>query len=74
MPEWLSERSRRGELSTGDGYRPPAWLSGLTSEDEQRFAAMLGEIRAVQLPRGRGPLHGYALPLLTRVPALRAWR
>ena len=73
VPRWLSERSRRGALTTAGGYRAPPWLWGLDAREERRLAALPGvaELRALRPPRGRGALHGVLLPLASRVPLLR---
>jgi O-methyltransferase involved in polyketide biosynthesis len=74
IPRWLSAASRRGGVKAGRGYRPPPWLWGMDAAEERRLAGLhpgIGELRALRLPRGRGVLHGFVLPLLSRVPALR---
>jgi O-methyltransferase involved in polyketide biosynthesis len=73
VPEWLRARSARGGLKSGEGYQAPPWQWGIDAPEEQRIAALPGiaELRALRLPRGRGLLHGYALPLATRIPPLR---
>ena len=38
---------------------------------ERALGALVAELRALRLPRGRGPVQGFALPLAARVPALR---
>jgi O-methyltransferase involved in polyketide biosynthesis len=77
VPEWMRARSERGGMETRGGYRPPPWRWAMGAAEERRVAALAGiaELRALRLPRGRGPLHGYVLPLATRVPPLRrrAW-
>jgi O-methyltransferase involved in polyketide biosynthesis len=74
VPEWLSARSRRGDVTTGDGYQPPSWQWGMTAIEERRIGAIypgITELRPLRLPRGRGALYGLVLPLFTRVPAVR---
>ena len=76
MPRWLTTVSRRGGVKRGGegGYRPPPWLWGVDAEEERRVAALhpnLVELRALRLPRGRGVIHGWVLPLVSRIPALR---
>jgi O-methyltransferase involved in polyketide biosynthesis len=75
MPSWLSTASQRGGVKRGGGgYRPPPWLWGIDAEEERRLAGLhpnLVELRALRLPRGRGVLYGFVLPLVARVPALR---
>jgi O-methyltransferase involved in polyketide biosynthesis len=74
MPRWLSAASRRGGVKAGAGYRPPPWLWGIDAAEERRLGELHGnvaELRALRLPRGRGALHGFVVPLVSRVPALR---
>jgi O-methyltransferase involved in polyketide biosynthesis len=72
VPEWMRARSQRGSLKT-DGYQAPPWHWGMDAAEERRVAALPGvaDLRALRLPRGRGALHGYALPLAARIPQLR---
>jgi O-methyltransferase involved in polyketide biosynthesis len=75
VPEWMRARSQRGSLKT-DGYQAPPWHWGMDAAEQRRVAALPGiaELRALRLPRGRGALHGYVLPLAARIPQLRrAW-
>jgi hypothetical protein len=74
VPRWLSAASRRGVVKAGTGYRPPPWLWGIDAVEERRLAKLhrnVAELRALRLPRGRGALYGFTVPLLSRVPALR---
>ncbi len=73
VPRWLVERSRRGGLRTETGYAPPPWSWGLDRSEERRLRALphVASLTAPRLPRGRGALHGWVLPLATRVPAVR---
>lgn len=74
VPAWLAERTRRGPLKSSTGYVAPTWLWGMDAAEERRLAALdpnVVELRPLALPRGRGALHGWVLPLLARVPALR---
>jgi O-methyltransferase involved in polyketide biosynthesis len=76
VPEWMRARSERGGLQSGDGSQPPPWHWAMDAAEERRVARLPGiaELRALRLPRGRGVLHGYVLPLATRSPPLRrAW-
>jgi O-methyltransferase involved in polyketide biosynthesis len=72
VPRWLSERTQREPLGGPTGYRPPPWTWGIDSDELRRLRATprLAELRRLRLPRGRGPLFGYAVPLLGRVPGL----
>ena len=73
VPRWLVERSRRGGLRTESGYAPPAWSWGLDRGEERRLRALphVASLAALRLPRGRRAVHGWVLPLATRVPAVR---
>ncbi len=71
VPRWLAERTRRGEVVTREGYRPPPWRWSLDRAEERRLHARLDGLRAVPPPRGRGVVHGALLPLVARVPPLR---
>ena len=69
----LSERSLRGQLRGPGGYTPPPWTWGV-DDGERRFIRDLDnvtELETLRLPRGRGPLFGYLLPMLSRLPRLR---
>jgi O-methyltransferase involved in polyketide biosynthesis len=74
VPRWLSAASGRGVVKAGTRYRPPPWPWGIDAVQERRLAELhrnVAELRALRLPRGRGALHGFVVPLLSRVPALR---
>ena len=73
VPRWLVERSRRGGFRTQSGYAPPAWSWGLDRGEERRLRALphVASLAALRLPRGRRAVHGWVLPLATRVPAVR---
>jgi hypothetical protein len=74
VPEWLSKSSQRGALKTAGGYQPPPWLWSVNADEERRLASLhpnITELRALRLPRGRGTLHGFVMPILGRVPPLR---
>ena len=75
VPRWLAERSRRGKVDGGSGYRPPPWTWGLDRAERRRLARLPGieELRLLRLPRGRGVLFGAVLPLLATLPPLRGW-
>ncbi len=74
VPTWLAARSQAGRLEAGPGgYVAPPWRWGLDADEERALAAIPGvaELRALHPPRGRGPLHGLVLPLLSRLPPAR---
>ncbi|MGH8861776.1 MAG: class I SAM-dependent methyltransferase [Jatrophihabitantaceae bacterium] len=69
----LSERSMRGPLGGSGGYTPPPWTWGIDAQ-ERRFIRGLDHVAALEtlrLPRGRGPVFGYLVPVLGRLPRLR---
>jgi O-methyltransferase involved in polyketide biosynthesis len=72
VPRWLSERTQRGPLGRPGGYRPPPWTWGIDADEMDRIRATprIAELRRLHLPRGRGPLFGWAMPLLGGVPGL----
>jgi O-methyltransferase involved in polyketide biosynthesis len=72
VPRWLSERTKREPLGKPDGYRPPPWTWGVDASEIDRISATPGVAsrRTLRLPRGRGPVFGFAMPLLDRVPGL----
>jgi O-methyltransferase involved in polyketide biosynthesis len=72
VPRWLSDRTRRSQLEAGSGYRPPPWTWGVDAGEVEWIAAhpRIAELRRVRLARGRGPLFGFVLPALRRVPRL----
>ena len=71
VPRWLAERTRRGNVVTREGYRPPPWRWALDAAEERRLRERLAGLRAVPPPHGRGVVHGVLLPLVARVPPLR---
>lgn len=73
VPRWLSERSRRGALETREGYRVPTWRWGMGRAQQRQIARLPGVVglHHVGLSRGRGVLHGAALPAASRSPGVR---
>jgi O-methyltransferase involved in polyketide biosynthesis len=73
VPRWLVERSRRGGLRTETGYEPPAWSWGLDRDEENRLRRLphVAALETLHPPRGRGFVHGWALPAATRLPPVR---
>jgi hypothetical protein len=57
----------------GGGYRPPPWTWIIDRAERRRIAALPGvaDLRTVPLPRGRGAVHGFVLPLAARLPVVR---
>jgi O-methyltransferase involved in polyketide biosynthesis len=73
VPRWLAERSRQGKVGGDIGYAPPPWRWGLDAARERQLRRIPGVARLQRLrpPRGRGPLHGFTVPVLSRTPSLR---
>jgi O-methyltransferase involved in polyketide biosynthesis len=69
VPRWLSDRTQREPLGGAGDYRPPPWTWGLDTAELMRLRALPGivELRRVRVPRGRGPIFGYAAPLVRSV-------
>lgn len=81
VPRWLSDRTRREQLETKTGYRPPPWTWGVDAGEIRSIAALpgLSGLRRVRIPRGRGALFGLVMPAVGRVPriagaGLSIWR
>jgi O-methyltransferase involved in polyketide biosynthesis len=68
----LSERSMRGRLGGSGAYTPPQWTWGVDAEERRfiREQPNVAKLEALRLPR-RGPLFGYVVPVLSRLPRLR---
>jgi O-methyltransferase involved in polyketide biosynthesis len=81
VPRWLSDRTRRSQLETGSGYRPPPWSWGIDDAEVRAIAAQagVGELRRMRVPRGRGAPFGIVMPAIGRVSriavkGLSIWR
>lgn len=79
VPRWFSARTLRGEMRTtkGRGYTTPPMPWGLNAGELQRVRTAhpaVAEVRALPLPRGRGPYYGAVAPALDRIPAGRNLR
>jgi O-methyltransferase involved in polyketide biosynthesis len=74
VPRWLSERSRRGDLTPPGGWQAPPWTWWMDAAERQRLRGIpsIAELRRLRMPRGRGTLFGYTLPLIGAVPGLRS--
>jgi O-methyltransferase involved in polyketide biosynthesis len=72
-PRWLVERSRSGKFDSGSSYEPPPWTWGLDRTEERRLQALphVASLQRLRLPRGRGALHGWLLPVVGAVPGVR---
>lgn len=74
VPAGLAARSRAGKLGRPGGYQPPPWPWGLDPAEEQRLRELspaVAELTRLPLPRGRGIVHGFLLPLAAGTPGLR---
>jgi hypothetical protein len=73
VPRWLAERTRRPPDRDDGAYRPPPWHWALDGAERRRLEALPGveDVRAIALPRGRGVVHGFALPIASRLEALQ---
>jgi O-methyltransferase involved in polyketide biosynthesis len=74
VPRWFSALALRGAIKTAGGYVAPPMPWGLDAGELQRIRAAhrnVSEVRELRLPPGRGLAFGYAVPLLTRIPAVR---
>jgi O-methyltransferase involved in polyketide biosynthesis len=73
VPRWLAERTRRPPDRDDGAYRPPPWHWTLDGAERRRLEALPGveDVRAIALPRGRGVVHGFALPIASRLEALQ---
>lgn len=73
VPRWLVERARQGKLRSASGYAPPQWTWGFDRDEERHLSALprVASLEALRLPRGRGILHGWVLPLASTAPGVR---
>jgi O-methyltransferase involved in polyketide biosynthesis len=73
VPRWLAELTPKASASDDARYRPPPWTWWLGRAELRRLEALdgVGELWVRSLPRGRGPIHGFLLPLATRTPGVR---
>jgi O-methyltransferase involved in polyketide biosynthesis len=73
VPRWLSERSRSGKLGAPGGWHPPPWTWWIDADEKRalRESPHIADLRTLRLPRGRGMLMGYVVPLLGSLPGLR---
>jgi O-methyltransferase involved in polyketide biosynthesis len=59
VPHHLAERSRRGGLRSGAGYRAPAWQWSMDPGEHEQILAYhpnIAGVRDLRYPRGRGAL------------------
>jgi O-methyltransferase involved in polyketide biosynthesis len=75
VPHVLAERSRRGRMGSGAGYRAPAWHWSLDPGEHQKvleYSPRIAGVRDLPYPRGRGLLR--IAPLAGRIPLIRKLR
>ena len=81
VPPWFSARTVKGRMTVRtshgsgvEGYTAPPMPWALDNAERDRLRALHPGIALTDLrrPRGHGLLHGVVLPLLDRVPAVRA--
>lgn len=71
---WFSARTMRGGMPVRrGGYATPQMPWGIDDSEIARLRTVPGvaEMRRLRLPRGRGLLFGYVMPLASRAPVLR---
>ncbi len=73
VSQWLSERSKRGEIKTGTEFHPPPWIWGINDVERRAILSNVhvARLQELRLPRGRGGVFGYAVPALGRMPGTR---
>jgi O-methyltransferase involved in polyketide biosynthesis len=74
VPRWLSERSRSGKLGAPGRWQPPPWKWWIDADEKRALLEnqYIAELETLRLPRGRGLLMGYAVPVAGSIPGLRA--
>jgi O-methyltransferase involved in polyketide biosynthesis len=74
VPRWFSARTLRGRMRTPQGYVAPPMPWGMDARELDAFRAAhpgLADVRRLPLPRGRGLLLRWLLPLAGRLPLAR---
>jgi len=73
VPRWLAAAAQRAPEGAAGGYRPPPWTWTVDRAERRRIATLPGvaDLRTIPLPRGRGVVNGFLLPLATRLPVVR---
>ena len=74
VPPWFSNRTMRGQMTTGHGYTTPPMPWALDAAELTRLRAIPGvhAVSELRRPRGRGVVNGLLLPALRTVPILRS--
>ena len=73
VPRSFAQMTRTAKPGAPGRYRPAPWTWSLDRAERRRLEALDGvdDLRVVPLPRGRGVVHGFLLPLATRLPGAR---
>ena len=74
VPRWLAAGVRRASAAAGEGeFAPPPWEWVLDAAEERALAGLPGvaALEPLVLPRGRGVLFDFVLPLAGRVAPVR---
>ena len=73
VPRWLAEAAQKAPDREPSAYRPPRWSWTLDRAERRRIQGISGvdHLRTIPLARGRGVVHGFLLPLATRVPVVK---
>jgi O-methyltransferase involved in polyketide biosynthesis len=67
VPAWLAGRPS----PPSSPFQRPPWEWGMDAARERALRALVAELRALRLPRGRGVMQGLVAPLAARVAPLR---
>lgn len=73
VPRWFSARTMRQVMKTPEGYRPPPMPWGMDADELENLRKVhpnIVEVRELRLPRGRGVLYGYLVPLMDLIPVV----
>ena len=74
VPRWLAEVAQKAPDRDPAAYRPPRWTWTLDRAERRRIQGISGveRLRTIPLPRGRGVVHGFLLPLASRLPVVKS--
>lgn len=73
VPRWFSARTVRQVMKTPEGYRTPPMPWGMDADEREKLRKVhpnIVEVRELRLPRGRGVLYGYLVPLMDIIPTV----
>jgi O-methyltransferase involved in polyketide biosynthesis len=73
VPPWFSALTTQGRMRTPGGFVSPPmpWAFDVGERAAVGRIPGVAVVRELRIPRGRGPLFGWALPALQTVPAIR---